>query len=479
MHDRVPNPSADGAGTTWTGAFVFTVLAQVVQGVVRLACLVIVGRYAGKTTLGEVSAVLAIATFLALAWPQPAGAVASRYVSLAAGDAPRQRMLASFTFRTVIVAAPLIAFLAAGASAMWLRAEPPLVLWAALLPVCLGLSTYVRGLRAGRMQFRQGLIWDSVGAVVTLGVLVLVLTSGSFELVLVGFCVGYLVSAVPGTPGRSPGLPVRERREVIRYTAWMAVQVIAAGGLLHATVAIAALQASRSQLGDLGAAVSIATPILLLSIALRTSTVPFVARRLARGDVAGLRQATDTLMRFMVVLFIPAFGLACIWSEQLLQVIYGPKFTSGANLLVILLLGVSLNSFNASHVWLMTGPTWGARALAISNATGLVVGAVVATTASASPTTSAAVGYLVGSFVSASATTAIVWRSAPLAWSGVLARLITGYVLIAGSVGLTQSMHAKERLTVSMLFIAVYMAVNSADLRKLARSQPWRLSQDL
>lgn len=465
-------PLAAGAWGSRRSAFGFTVLGQLVQGAVRLGCLILLGRLAGKAVLGEVSAVLAIATFLALVWPQPAGAAAARYISTSGPAPDRQRAVAGFISRTVVVASPPLALVAGMIAWYWLDVSATLALWTALLAVCLGLATYARGVRNGRLHFRKGFAWDCAGAAVTLGVLFLVLWSGKYEHALSAFCAGHLVSALSAWQlRRGDRLAVAVRREIARYTAWTSIQVMAAGGLLQVTIALAALWATPAELGDLGAAVSIATPALLLSIALRTSSVPFVARQFAAGDRRGLQAATDTLMRIMVLVFIPVFGVACIWARELLASLYSDAFTSGSELLVILLLAVSLNCFNASHVWLIGGPAWGARALATCNGLGLGVGALVAAVASSLvPTTGAALGYLVGSLIGSGAATLVVWRSGSMPWAGVIARLLLGYALIAVAVLTTRDAGIATQSVVTALFLGAHLAAGRRDLRRIRRA---------
>ena len=462
-----------GKGRGYPDALLFTVLGQVVLGTTRLGALVLIGRLAGKETLGEAAALLAVGTFLVLAWPQPAGAAASRYIAMAsvADTADPRHAVESFTSRTVLVACLPLSATSGVVAACWFSAGWAGTLWSALLPACLGAAAYARGVRYGRLRFRDGLLWDCLGAIATIASMSAVLVTGRFEHALMPLCLGYLVSALPGWPRHRPSVPLSadHRREVTRYTAWTAVQVVAAGGLIHVVMALAALHASASDLGEFAAALSIATPILLLSIALRTSLTPFVARQVAAGDQESLRRATDSLMRTMVVLFVPALGAACIWSRELLLIIFGAGFAGSANVLVILLLGVSLNCFNASHVWLGVAAPWGPRALAVCNGAGLVVGTgVAAVGASLAPATWAATGYLTGSLVGAGSAAVIVWRRGRMRWWPLALRLGVGYALIASAVVATGDADAWPKVMVSAAFVVAYAGVCWSDVRRVA-----------
>lgn len=476
---RFWQPTRGRERSTWIGAFGYTVLGQVVLGVVRLGCLALVGRVAGKEALGEVSVILAVSTFLVLLWPQPAGAASARFLALSTGDVARQQAVLGFTSLTVLISALPMGLFGALVASTWLDLGSPTVYWAALLPICLGMATYARGTRGGRLYFRQGFWWDCFGAIATAATLIALLATGQSQHALAAFCVGFLASAVPGWPrARLHRAPTAARSEVVRYTAWTSVQVVSAGGLIHVAMALAAVGATATQLGEMGAAVSVATPILLLSVALRTSTVPFVVRQAATGDQSGLRTSTDLLLRAMVVLFVPAFGVACLWARQILELLYSDQFAQGSTLLIILLLGVSLNCFNASHVWLMSGPSWGVRVLAVCNGAGLATGVLVALLhPSSAATTSAALGYLAGSLVSAVATTAVVWRSGAMPWSAVLGRLTAGYALIVASLIVSSDMDAVPRLVVTVCFLAVVYAATRTDVNLIRRAAPWRLRQ--
>jgi O-antigen/teichoic acid export membrane protein len=382
------------------------------------------------------------------------------------------RSIESLTARTVLIAAPFLGLASGIVAGYWYGTGSDVLLGAVLAPMCLGFATYVRGVRNGRMAFATGFLWEAAGAGTTLVAVSVLLYAGNYEHVLLGLCLGYVVAACAGWPWhRSTRLPAEDRTQIVGYTVWTSVQAVAAGGLLPAVTALAALHASPAEMGDLGAAVSIATPVLLLSIALRTSSAPFVARRVARGDFTGLRQSTDSLLRTMVTIFVPTFGVACLWAPDLLALLYGDTFATGSTLLVLLLLGVSINCLNASHIWLSAGPPWGPRALALCNGSGLVVGVVVAAVGVGfAPTSGAAAGYLVGSLVSTTLATLIVWREGRMEWFAVSARLVAGYTLVVGSLVIVGSAGTGIRLIVTLVFTLSFAALSLDDLRRLRRA---------
>jgi O-antigen/teichoic acid export membrane protein len=452
-------------------ALLFTVLGQVVLGVTRLAALAWLGRVAGKSALGETVALLALGTFLVLVAPQAIGAAASRYVSMASMSRSmgEQASVERATSRVALLSLAPLSVAATITARYGLGSGPAESLWAGVLPACLGAAAYARALRYGRMRFAQGLFWDCLGASGTLVGTLVVLSVGAPQHALFPFCLGYLISAVAGWPrrGEAPLLAPEREREIMRYAAWTAIQVVASGGLLQIVTWMAALRASPQSLGEFGAAVSIATPLLLLSIALRTSLTPFLARDVASGNLDSLNRATDLLMRGMVALFVPAFGLVCVWSPWILSGLFGEQYRGASDVLVILLLAVSVNCFNASHVWLGVALASGPKSLAVCNGAGLLVGTTVASLGdSGNATLWAAIGYLVGSLVAASLAAGLVWEHAGMQWGSLVARLLVGYALLLGAVAVSTD-RGLFNLAVSVCFVTICGLLSSQDLRRI------------
>ncbi len=185
------------------------------------------------------------------------------------------------------------------------------------------------------------------------------LGSGHEALALLAICAsslpGVLTGLVPGRPSlRSPA-----RREITRYTAWTSAHIVAAGGLLPALTLVVASTVSADDLGDFAAAASIATPLYLLSTAMRVSFEPFLARAHASGRDDLVRESTDRLMRAMVVLFVPMAGLLALWSDNLLGWLYPSTFASARGTFLLLLTGVAATCLNAAQAWLSATRTWG------------------------------------------------------------------------------------------------------------------------
>jgi hypothetical protein len=167
--------------------------------------------------------------------------------------------------------------------------------------------------------------------------------------------------------------------------------------------------------------------------------------------------------------------VACLWSRELLGLLYSSEFHGGTTVLVLLLLGVSVSCLNASHVWLISGPPTGARTLAVCNGTGMVVGLATAWSVSqAYSTVGAALGYLVGTLVGAVPAMVVVWRGSGQHWAGLAARIVAGYALIGAALVLTRDAGPGTRVVVTLAFLVVVTVLSAGDLRSLSGALPWR-----
>lgn len=397
-------------------------------GGTRLLLSVIVGRFAGRESLGELTALLSVPTFLVLLWPQALGAAASRRIAAARArsDLVDERRSASY----VALAAATTGSALGGIAAAWTLLALSMSWTAAascgLLTLSLSAYAAVRGIRNGRMELPAAALWDVSGSLLALVLMITLRHSQNAAVLMMPMAVPYLVGAIAGWPAptRSPGRSAR--REIRRFSMWTSVQVVANGGMLPLLTIIAAATMSGSDLGDLGAAMSIATPTVIFSIALRTSLAPFVARELALGDERTAAANVDRAFKGLVALLVPAFVLLTFWSHDVMHLIYTDEFGSSYGVLSILLMGTCLQAVNASPIWFMSSAE-GARPLGLSYALGLVVAVVVAVPASTVlGSAGTALAFLVGSLVAVSLTTVRAWRETGMLWTPVLVLLVAG-----------------------------------------------------
>ncbi|MFI7583652.1 lipopolysaccharide biosynthesis protein [Kocuria sp. M1N1S27] len=477
-----PPPNHGSTDHSLGSSFGLTVVAVFVQGLSRFGYSILVGRLLGKEALGEVNLVISLAVFLVLLWPQASGTAAAKFVAMARGrqDPEGQLAAASFTALSAAVGAAVLGASGAAFTAFVLDLSWGYAVSAGLLVLSLSAYNYTRGLRAGNNHFVTTAAWDCISSFVTLSLLLLVLLAGWHWVLLLPLITGYAVFALPAWRRRSgarldPGV----RREILVFTVWGSAHLLAASGLLHLSVVIGRTYDSEEALGLYAAAVSLATPASMLSGAMMTALSPSVARMFAAGHTRELSRQVDTILRTMVTVFLPVFGVGILWAEPVLRVIYGRDFMAAEPLLVLLFFAVSATSFNAANARLNGTEAWGIKVLAASNGVGLVLG--IATILLLGPEhgiLASAVGYLVGSLVSALLPMLFVWRLDRLRWGGVLLRILAGYAMVLGGwVLLGDEFRLLPAVGVTAVFLSVWLLLSARDLRPVSRAVAARLGR--
>ena len=312
--------------------------------------------------------------------------------------------------------------------------------------------------------------WDCISSVITLTLLLVVLLAELTPLLLLPLCIGYLCYAIPAWPlrGGSP-LPKPLRRELLKFTAWGSVNILTAAGLLQLSLIIGGNYDSQEAIGHYAAALTIATPASMLSSAMLVALSPSVARMFSAGDMTGMRTQLDAIMRTMVLVFLPVFGVGILWAEPLVMVLYGARyeeFVGAVPLLIVLFFAVSTTSFNAANSRLNGGETWGVRALATCNATGMVLGiTAMVWWGPELGMMAAAIGYLIGCVISSTVPLIIVWVHDRMHWAGVMARIIGGYVLTFAGLRVTQHYDSLwVTAAVTLGFILIWCLISWRDL---------------
>lgn len=466
-HTNVDNPLGSAFALTVTGVFI--------QGLARFGYSFLVVHLMGVEANGQVAFMISVATLLVLLWPQATGTAAAKYIAMARGrgDPVAQAAVAAYTARWAGLSAVLLGV----AGALWVGWQTDTgwvpAVSTGLLVVALGAYTFVRGVRTGNNQFVTATAWDTISSVLTLTLLAVVLVAGWQPLLLLPLCLGYLLFALPSWPRPSPvPLDTPTRRAIVGFTAWGSVQLLAASGLLQLSVVLGRAHDTLTALGLYGIAVSVATPASMLSGAMLTALAPAVARRFAAGDHAGLTAEVDRVMRIMVTVFLPVFGLLILWAGPVLGLLFQDRGTPAQPLLVVLLLAVSVSSFNAANLRLNGTQAWGVKALAASNVTGFLVGlSVILWVGPTLGVMGSAIGYLVGSLVAAVGPLVIVWRVDAMRWWPLVLRITTGYSLIlTGRWWLGDHFHLIPTLGASAAFLILWAALSYRDLALLARS---------
>jgi O-antigen/teichoic acid export membrane protein len=388
-------------------------------------------------------------------------------------DREEQAAVGAFTARSAAAAMAGLAVLATVWAAFSLHLPWHYALSAGMLLIALSAYNFVRGVRTGNNQFVTTTAWDAISSFVSLTALVLVLLGGWTPWLLGPLILGYLLYALPAWPRRSATvLEPQLRREILMFTAWTSVHLLTSTGLLQLSVLIGRTIDTNHAHGLYAAAVALATPASMLSGSMLTALSPSIARMYGAGDTEGLRARVDRIMRIMVTVFLPVFAVGIFWADTLLFLVYGPDYSAGGPLLVLLFAAVSFTSFNAANSRLSGTVSWGVKVLALANGLGLAVG--VGTMYALAPSlgvSASAVGYLVGTALAAGIPLVVVWRLDGMQWTGLVARIVAGYGLVLGGLAVLSGEPAWWRsAAVTAAFLTIWTALSWRDLHQILRA---------
>ncbi|GAB3266085.1 hypothetical protein GCM10027448_43050 [Nocardioides dilutus] len=444
----------------------WSVAGTVAQGLTRLGFSVLVGRVAGPHTLGDVGLLVSLATFLALCGPQAIASTAARLVAATRGV--DDDVVAHLAVRVALTTAVVLGLLAAGVSLL-LGNGRLLSLECGGLVVAYSSYLVVRGIRIGRGQFATAALWDALGSTVALSLVMLALLTERSELLLVPLIVGYLVAGLRGWPHPGDTASAEVRRSLVRHAAWGTVFVLSWAGLLQLTMVIAGSRAEAAEVGLYTAALALATPGALLAVAVRTAFVPELAELHAAGHERQLSKRVDRLMRGTVLIALPPFAVAGLLASPLLRLVFGADFQSADRYLVPLLFGTALSAVTAHQAWLLNGPAWGVRVLAVSALAALCLGVVITVAGAESYGMAAAsTGFLAGSVLFTLVPYVVVWVRSGQRWGWLTVRAAAGYTAWLAMIQVADGDPA--RVVASASFVLGWLVLNLGDLRMLRQS---------
>lgn len=467
-----PPPNHENKDNPIGSSFALTVIAVFVQGLSRFGYTLLIGNLLGNEILGQVNTAISLALFLVLLWPQASGNAASKFIAMARGrgNADEQLSVSLYASRSAAVGMAVLSVTAVVLSVLALDLPLGYALSTGLLVISLSAYNFVRGVRTGNNQFVTTTAWDCISSFVTLTLLVIVLLGELTPLLLLPLSVGYLIYAIPSWPLKGGSkLPWALKKEILMFTLWASINIITAAGLLQLSLLLGYRFDTLAAVGQYSAAVAIATPASMLSSSMLVALAPSVARMFTAGDHANMKRQLDSIMRVMVLVFLPVFGVGIIWAEPLIHALYGARineFEGSVPVLIILFFAVSATSFNAANSRLNGGESWGVRVLALCNAVGMMLG--VGTILWLGPTMgvmASAIGYMVACFISGLAPMIVVWVHDRMRWGGLLTRIVVGYVLILGCLflGLRHS-ELWVSVVLTVAFCAVWALISWGDL---------------
>ena len=444
-----------------------------VQGLVRFATSLLVGRLAGDSALGVVQVAISTALLLSLLWPTTAGSAASKFVARArgAGDHPQAYAVAAHLRMRTAQAALLLAVVAVP---FWMTVRHGHLgdglCVAALL---LGYSGYsfTRGLQFGAGQIPRATFWDVSSATLGIAALLVALLLGARGgLLLLPLAASYGLYTLAGWPwGAHGSLPPALRREIDGFVAIGVAGTLASTGFLQLSVIIGKLVDTPAHVGQYSAALALATPASLLAGSLSLTLFPSMAEAWGRGDRAGFRRQTDLATRALVLVMVTALGGIAVGSRFVVAVLWGGRYDQAADLLPVLLLAVLGTTIGVASVnSLSTRSQRGMVTASAASVAGLAVGAVVwAVLARDHGVMGIAIGYLAGTVVVGGVPLLVVWRIDRQPWAALVGRLLVGVGVAAALVVVERASGLSPWLepVVVVGFVAFWLALGHRDLR--------------
>ena len=471
-----PSTPGDHDGGSLRSRAALSTYATAVQGLARLLYSVLIGHLGSRELLGQTNTSLSLSVLTSQLWAAPAATGGTRFVALRTtlgdpeGAAVVARHIAVRTARISLVLPTAVAL----AGSLWLGFGPAHTVGTVLLAFAYSMYATLRGVQYGALRFRHVAVWDTIAGATALVVVTIILALHLTVLALLPLTLGYALFAVASWPARVSGrVDPALRREIDHFVLFGAVSGLASGGLLQLSQLASHWYAGAADAGDYAAALTLATPLSMLSIALSTVLVPPLVAAAGRGDRAGVRWQGDAIARRLTAIFVGLFGVLVIVSPLAVAVVWGPEFSAAATLLPILLVAVMLTSIAlGAATTLQSTRARGPRAVAYLNVGGLVVSLVAwPLLAPALGTTGVAVGYLAGAGVASLGMLATVWWVERQRWVDLAAKLVGGTALFVVLALLAREVDgvtgALAQLGAATAFGLVWLALNRRDVAAL------------
>ena len=465
-----------GVGGSLRSRAALSTIATAVQGLGRLLYSVLIGHLGSRELLGQTNTSLSLSVLTSQLWAAPAATAGTRFVAMKAtlddpeGAATVARHIAT---RTALISMVLPTAVALAGSA-WLGFGAAHTVGTVVLAFTYSMYVTLRGVQYGALRFRHVAVWDAIAAATALLTVTVVLALDLTVVALLPLTLGYALFAVASWPARvAARVEAPLRREIDRFVFFGAVSGLASGGLLQLSQLVAHSVAGPAEAGDFAAALTLATPASMLSVALRTVLVPPLVAAAGRGDRAAVHAQSGASARRLTAIFVGLFGVLVIVSPLGIALVWGEEYRAAAGILPVLLLAVMLTSIALGPATtLQSTRARGPRAVAYLNLGGLVVSlAVWPVLAPRLGTTGVALGYLVGAGAASLGALATVWWVERHRWLDLAARLGGGIALVVVLAALARSVDgvggAVAQVGAALLFGAVWLALNRREVAAL------------
>ena len=472
-------PPLEQAGSSLRSRAALSTYATAVQGLARLLYSLLIGHLGSRDLLGQTNTSLSLSVLTSQLWAAPAATAGTRFVAgratLGEADAAAvvARHIAIRTIRISLVLPTTVAL----AGSLWLGFSAAHTIGTVLLAFSYSMYSTMRGIQYGALRFRHVAVWDTIAGGTALVAVTVVLALDLTVLALLPLALGYALFAAASWPARTAGrVDPALRRQIDHFVLFGALSGIASGGLLQLSQVAAHHYAGPAEAGDFAAALTLATPASMLSIALSTVLVPPLVAAAGRGDRAAVHAQSDAIARRLTVIFVGLFGVLVIVSPVAIAVFWGAEYSAAATILPVLLVAVMLTSIAlGAATTLQSTRVRGPRAVAYVNLAGLAVSlAVWPFLAPRYGTVGVAVGYLIGSGVASLGLLATVWWIERHRWLDLAAKLLGGtgvaVLLTAATRDVEGLAGTALQLAAAALFAPVWLLLNRGEVTALWRT---------
>ena len=469
-------PPAPPAGDSLRSRAALSTYATAVQGLARLLYGVLIGHLGSRELLGQTNTSLSLSVLASQLWGAPASAAGTRFVAARAtlGEAEAAEVVARhIAIRSTRITLVLPTAVALTGS-LWLGFSAAHTIGTVVLAFTYSMYSTLRGIQYGALRFRHVAVWDTIAGGVALVAVTVVLTLDLTAFALLPLALGYALFAVVSWPARVSGrVDAALRRQIDHFVMFGAVSGLASGGLLQFSQLAAHAYAGPGEAGDFAAALTLATPASMLSLALGTVLVPPLVAAAGRGDRAAVHAQSDAIARRLTAIFVGLFGVLVIVSPLAIAVVWGEEYSAAAAVLPILLVAVMLASIAlGAATTLVSTRVRGPRAVALVNLSGLVVSlAVWPFLAPSHGTVGVALGYLVGSGLASLGMLATVWWVERHHWLDLAAKLVGGTAVVLGLAQLARQVDgipgALAQLGAAAAFAVAWLLLNRHEVAAL------------
>lgn len=312
-----------------------------IQGVARFIYTLVIGRLSGPETLSDITALLSLAIFLSLFWPAGLAQAAARF-------APETRSSFSTLHRSFWLSSTVLAIIAIPL-ALWLSEDFLTALCCGVFVFCHNAYVFMRGVLVGQDRLVRSLIGDTIAAVISLTLVVVVVLGNAHWALLLPLAAGYLAFALFGA-GRAVGefadKPEPSKAEILGFTRQATLGAVVTGGLLPATMIFVRAFDTPWNAGMFAAALSLATPLNIAAQALNQVLLPHFSR--LRASPIEQRRSHLQIFVLATVAFAIGFGALIVLAPWLLTTFFGARYAEGAAAMQALLVVVFLFSIVAA-----------------------------------------------------------------------------------------------------------------------------------